>query len=125
MRHLDVFTSHDGSLLADYEARLGEAVMRNRAALEVRTARAEAEQAIKSRSEFLANMNHELRTPLNAIIGFATMLRDAQEYDFSEDQKTAYAEYILQSGDLLLGHINTLLEAVSYTHLTLPTKRIV
>ena len=113
MRTLDVFKKTEGSLLDDYASRLGEAVIRNRAALEVKAARIEAELAIKARSEFLANMNHELRTPLNAIIGFATMLRDAGDYNLSEDQHRNYAEYILQSGDLLLGHINTLLEVAA------------
>jgi two-component system cell cycle sensor histidine kinase PleC len=58
-------------------------------------------------------MNHELRTPLNAIIGFATMLRDSEEYEISAEQSRTYAEYILQSADLLLGHINTLLEVAA------------
>ncbi len=33
-----------------------------------------AEQADKSKSQFLATMSHELRTPLNAIIGFSKIL---------------------------------------------------
>ncbi|GJL95271.1 MAG: hypothetical protein DHS20C05_16760 [Hyphococcus sp.] len=100
----------EGSLIADYASHMGEALWRRRAELEVRTARAEAEVAIKTRSEFLANMNHELRTPLNAIIGFATMLRDRETYSLDQDQEDTYYDYILQSADLLLGHINTILE---------------
>ncbi len=100
-------------MLADFGSRMTEAVVRNRAALEARAARIEAELAIKARSEFLANMNHELRTPLNAIIGFATMLRDKGDYDLDEEHQRAYAEYILQSADLLLGHINTILEVAA------------
>ena len=38
-------------------------------------ARAEAEQANKTKDEFLAIVSHELRTPLNAIVGWASMLR--------------------------------------------------
>lgn len=107
------FSSSENSMLADYESRMSEAIVRHRADLEVRAARIEAELAIKARSEFLANMNHELRTPLNAIIGFATMLREGEGYDLSDEQRASYAEYILQSGDLLLGHINTLLEVAA------------
>lgn len=81
--------------------------------MEARAARMEAEMSIKARSEFLANMNHELRTPLNAIIGFATMLRDSEDYNLAVEQRRTYAEYILQSADLLLGHINTLLEVAA------------
>ncbi len=113
MRALKLFNQSDGSLIADYASRMSEAMSRQRTEIEVRAARVEAELAIKARSEFLANMNHELRTPLNAIMGFATMLRDGEQYDLSTDQHTAYAEYILQSADLLLGHINTILEVAA------------
>ncbi len=103
----------EGSLITEYASNLGEALWRRRAELEVRAARAEAEVAIKARSEFLANMNHELRTPLNAIIGFATMLRDGKTYNLDRDQQNTYFDYILQSADLLLGHINTILEVAA------------
>ncbi len=102
-----------GSRLAEYGARMSELMFRRRAELEARAARIEAELAIKARSEFLANMNHELRTPLNAIIGFATMLRDGEDYSLSAEQQRTYSEYILQSADLLLGHINTLIEVAA------------
>lgn len=113
MRALKPFKQSQGSLLEDYASRMGEALVKRRAELEARAARAEAEMAIKSRSEFLANMNHELRTPLNAIIGFATMLRDSEEYELGAEQRQSYAEFILQSADLLLGHINTLLDVAA------------
>lgn len=106
-------STSSGSRLAEYGARMSELVFRRRAELEIRAARIEAELAIKARSEFLANMNHELRTPLNAIIGFATMLRDGEDYGLSAEQQRSYSEYILQSADLLLGHINTLIEVAA------------
>lgn len=114
MRALQLFHLSEGSLLADYSALMSEQLLRRRADLEVRAARAEAENAIKARSEFLANMNHELRTPLNAIIGFATMLGKAEEFNIDEERTGEYAQYILQSADLLLGHINTILEVAAF-----------
>lgn len=113
MRALQLFHLSEGSLLADYSSMMSEQLIRRRADLEVRAARAEAENAIKARSEFLANMNHELRTPLNAIIGFTTMLRDGEAMQVDEEKRAEYADYILQSADLLLGHINTLLEVAA------------
>ncbi len=113
MRALKLLAQSEGSLIADYTSRMSEALVRRQADIAARAARVEAELAIKARSEFLANMNHELRTPLNAIIGFATMLRDGEQFGLGADQQRSYIDYILQSADLLLGHINTLLEVAA------------
>ena len=47
---------------------------RHAALREQQAARAAAEAALRSRSEFLATVSHELRTPLHAVIGFAEVL---------------------------------------------------
>lgn len=113
MRAPNPFSIHNGGLIGAYAARLAEAIAVRRATLEAHTARAEADLSIRARSEFLSNMNHELRTPLNAILGFSTMLRDSETYTLSDEQRRTYAEYIIQSADLLLGHINTILETAA------------
>lgn len=100
-------------LMADFTASVSQAQTLRRARQEVTAAHREAALSIKARSDFLANMNHELRTPLNAIIGFATMLREADNYSLTDEKRSEYAQYILQSADLLLGHINLLLEAAA------------
>jgi signal transduction histidine kinase len=61
---------------------------------ELRIAFAEAAQARKAMSEFLALMSHELRTPLNAIIGFSDLLR--REH-FGRLGNARYVEY---AGDI-------------------------
>lgn len=99
-----------GSLLQDYTNRFGGAVSRRQSNVALRAAKIEAELAYRARGNFLAHMNHELRTPLNAIVGFTTMLKEAKTYNFSEEQTSEYLDYILQSAELLLGHIDTLLE---------------
>lgn len=76
---------------------------------ELRRVIAEAEQANKAKSEFLASMSHELRTPLNAILGFAQML----QYDLSNPLSPAQIEnvgHILDGGEHLLELVNEVLD---------------
>jgi two-component system cell cycle sensor histidine kinase PleC len=69
-----------------------------------------AEEANRTKSEFLANISHELRTPLNAIIGFSEIMQSGL---FGKLGSTKYLEYcqdIHQSGAYLLGVINDVLD---------------
>jgi two-component system cell cycle sensor histidine kinase PleC len=113
MRTETKFNSASSTLMSAFASGMAEAMAVRRAGMMAKAARAEAEMSIKARAEFLANMNHELRTPLNAVIGFATMLKEGEAYKLTDEQRETYAGYILQSADLLLSHINTLLEAAA------------
>lgn len=76
-------------------------------ALQTEQARADAEIANRTKSNFLANISHEVRTPLNAILGFADLL--AEGTASPEDQR-AHAETIRQASDHLLTMVNDLLD---------------
>ena len=65
-----------------------------------------AEEAVKSKQQFLSNMSHEIRTPMNAIIGFTKVLFKT---DLSAKQ-TEFLEAIKVSCDALIVLINDILD---------------
>jgi two-component system sensor histidine kinase RpfC len=69
-------------------------------------AKAEAEEASRAKSYFLASVSHELRTPLTAILGLGAHLRDS---DLSPEQRSM-AETVVTAGRSLLSLINQLLD---------------
>lgn len=65
-----------------------------------------AEEAVKSKQQFLSNMSHEIRTPMNAIIGFTNIVLKTP---LDKTQKE-YINAIKESGDALLVLINDILD---------------
>jgi len=66
-----------------------------------------AEAANRTKSAFLARMSHEIRTPLNAILGISEI--QLQDDNLPIEKKQAFMK-IYNSGDLLLGIINDILD---------------
>jgi PAS domain S-box-containing protein len=80
-----------------------------KANLRLEEARAQADDASRAKSEFLAMMSHELRTPLNAILGFAEVIRDHGDR-LQRPKIREYAGDIHASGSHLLTLINDVLD---------------
>ena len=72
----------------------------------IKEARDIAEQATKTKSEFIANVSHEIRTPLHTIIGMSELMLDTK---LNMEQKE-YGEQILFSGEVLLRLVNDILD---------------
>jgi len=72
-------------------------------------AKAAAESASQSKSQFLATMSHELRTPLNAILGYSEMVREQSSGPMITDY-LAYVDHIHEAGQRLLGVIQEILD---------------
>jgi PAS domain S-box-containing protein len=80
-----------------------------RRTLEAETAREEAEQANRAKSEFLATMSHEIRTPINAIIGYNELLQMELAGPLRPQQRQ-HLERIQASSQHLLGLIQDVLD---------------
>ncbi len=72
-------------------------------------AKIHAEEANRTKSEFLATMSHELRTPLNSVIGYSDTLR-SKIFGPLNERQLKYLTNISISGNHLLNLINDILD---------------
>lgn len=77
---------------------------------ELRIAKEAAEEAVHSKSEFLANISHDLRTPLNAIMGFSDMILSEVGGPLENEKYRSYLQNIHKSGSLLLSIVDDILD---------------
>ena len=68
---------------------------------------AQANEANRAKSQFLARMSHEIRTPMNAIVGLTELARYRKD---DPDQVEDYLDKIETSSKVLLGIINDVLD---------------
>jgi signal transduction histidine kinase len=76
---------------------------------EAERARAEAQEASRVKSEFLAVMSHEIRTPINVVVSYVELLKAGVPDEPTEKQRH-YLQRIDQSSQLLIWLLNDLLD---------------
>jgi two-component system cell cycle sensor histidine kinase PleC len=103
-------SSKSNSLMSEYSALLGDAVLRHRTRIAEQSARVEAELASRIKSEFIANMSHELRTPLNTVLGFSKLLCEFEHRRLPDSEVVQYAHLIRDAASHLLAVINDILD---------------
>ena len=91
---------------------LEEELTRNAAHLEdlaeeARLSANQAEEATRSKTDFLATMSHEIRTPMNGILGMAQILLMRET---TEEERQQSARTIMNAGQTLLTLLNDILD---------------
>ena len=85
---------------------VGDITSQKRLEMKLIRARVEAENATRTKSEFLANTSHEIRTPIHTVIGMSELL---QETELDQEQRD-YLGQIRFAADVLLTLINDILD---------------
>lgn len=81
-------------------------LIRQKATDQLKIAKETAEEAARTKAEFLSIMSHEIRTPMNAIMGFAHLLKDTP----LDSEQMEFLGHIYSSSEALLVILNDILD---------------
>jgi two-component system OmpR family sensor kinase len=84
---------------------------RRQVELELRDTQRQLEELIEAKDQLIASVGHELRTPLTAVLGFAEMLRVANETEMRSADRDEMVDFIAREAFDLSGIVDDLLVA--------------
>ncbi len=100
-----VYKDAGGNVLGVFAA-ARDVTAQKQAEVELQKAKATAESANQTKSDFLASMSHEIRTPMNVIMGVAALLAKTP----LSPEQDKYVQVLCRAGDNLLNLINDILD---------------
>lgn len=94
------FTKEDKELLESVADQLARVIERKRYEEDLINAKRRAEEAVKLKSDFLAQISHEIRTPLNSILSFSALLKEELQGKLTPELNETF-NYIKRGGNRL------------------------
>ncbi|MCJ7824933.1 MAG: response regulator [Anaerolineales bacterium] len=105
LKNADLLRNAEGQVIGGIES-FEDITHRKEIERALKSAKEDAEAAVRAKADFLANMSHEIRTPLNAVVGMTGLLLDTS----LDVEQFEFVETIRNSSDALLGVINDILD---------------
>lgn len=102
------YSNEDKELLELVAGQIGRVIERKNYEDELVYSRNRAEEAVKIKSEFLAQISHEIRTPLNSILSFSSLIKNELDGTLNEELKETF-NYIERGGNRLTRTIDLIL----------------
>lgn len=104
------YTKQDLELLELVAGQVARVIERKNYEEELVYARIKAEEAVKIKSEFLAQISHEIRTPLNSILSFSSLIKSELNGTLTPELEETF-KYIESGGNRLTRTIDLILNA--------------
>lgn len=102
------YTAEHKEILELVAAQVSRVIERKQYEDELLKAREIAEESVRLKSEFLAQISHEIRTPLNSILSFSSLIKSELNGTLSSELNEAF-EYIERGGNRLTRTIELIL----------------
>ncbi len=102
------YSKEDKELLELVAGQVGRVIERKNYEDELIYSRNKAEEAVKIKSEFLAQISHEIRTPLNSILSFSSLIKSELNGTLNPELEESF-NYIERGGNRLTRTIDLIL----------------